>query len=330
MNLVQFLDLALSTDMIIIYALIFLMAILLIVIFSIDAKNKKKNLNEEIVIEGTVPLEEYKLANHLQKKVEQKIKELEDQQVKEQVIEEKVEENIPEKEETIKKEVSEESTIHYEEEKTEEEVKEEAKEQLNEVALSLIDDPGEDAVKLTNFEIEQEENAIISYNELVKVSDDLYEKNEVTQYADEGNEPITLDQLRLKFEDQPTEEKEDKKAEVVTENSESSLVEAIDALIKENNQDIGVEVVATEKPKVKLNDFIELDKKQVAFDIQRENKFQTSPIISPIYGIKTEEEIRKETELELEQTADLEKLDAELRKTNEFLQLLKELQKKLD
>ena len=329
MDIVHFLDLALSTDMIIIYVLIFFMTVLLIIIFSIDAKNKKKDLSEGIVIEGTVPLEEYKVANHLQEKVEQKIKELEEQQVKEEEIPfEEIKEEIKVSEEkTDEVQEVEDSGIQYEKEKTEEEVQEEAKEKLNEVALSLIDDPEDDVVKLTNFEIEQEESAIISYNELVKVSDDLYEKNEETQYADEGNEPITLDQLRLKFEDQ-TPKENSKRAEVVTENSESSLVQAIDALIKENNSSMKVET--SEKPKVKLNDFIDLDKKQVAFDIQKDNKFQISPIISPIYGIKTEEEIRKETELELEQTADLEKLDAELRKTNEFLQLLKELQKKLD
>ena len=182
----------------------------------------------------------------------------------------------------------------------------------------------EDAMKLTNFEIEQEENAIISYNELVKISDDLYEQNEITQYADEGNEPITLAQLRLKFEDQES----DQKAEVVHEESASSLMSAIDALLQEEPPK--VEVVE-EKPKVKLNDFVVVEeKKQEAFDTKKETKFQASPIISPIYGIEKEIEIKKQTELELEQTADLEKLDAELRKTNQFLQLLKELQKKLD
>lgn len=58
---------------------------------------------------------------------------------------------------------------------------------------------------------------------------------------------------------------------------------------------------------------------------QSVNKFQSRPIISLIYGIA-----RKETtdNLELENTANYEKLDEEIKKTNELLMILKELQKK--
>lgn len=54
--------------------------------------------------------------------------------------------------------------------------------------------------KISRFEAEQEENAIISYHELLKVCDELYDKNEKVQYMDEGNEPINLDELRKRFE----------------------------------------------------------------------------------------------------------------------------------
>ena len=53
-------------------------------------------------------------------------------------------------------------------------------------------------------------------------------------------------------------------------------------------------------------------------------RFKSSPIISPIYGIEKEEKIT------LENTATYAKLDDEVRKTNEFLMTLKELQQKLD
>ncbi len=56
-------------------------------------------------------------------------------------------------------------------------------------------------------------------------------------------------------------------------------------------------------------------------------KFKSSPIISPIYGIENKE---KDTDIELENTANYEKLDQEIKKTNEFLMTLRELQKKLD
>ena len=53
--------------------------------------------------------------------------------------------------------------------------------------------------KIARFEEEQEENAIISYKELLKVCDRLYDSNEKVQYMDEGDEPITISQLRNKF-----------------------------------------------------------------------------------------------------------------------------------
>lgn len=51
---------------------------------------------------------------------------------------------------------------------------------------------------ITNFELEQEENAIISLDELAKISDNLYDNNEVVQY-DDGNEPISIDEVIRKF-----------------------------------------------------------------------------------------------------------------------------------
>lgn len=59
---------------------------------------------------------------------------------------------------------------------------------------------------------------------------------------------------------------------------------------------------------------------------QEQMSFQSSPIISPVYGI---EETKKDSSIELENTANYEKLDEEIRKTNEFLSTLKELQEKL-
>ncbi|MGN0973541.1 MAG: hypothetical protein ACI4OT_02230 [Bacilli bacterium] len=309
--------LSIDKDMIIIYALIVVMAILLIIIFTLDAKNKKKNLDDEdIVIKGTTPLEQYQQTNNLQAKVEQKIEQLEQDQVKTKEIEEIKEEP---KEET---EIIEESTIKYVEDKTIEEQQEEAQKELDKAALSLIDDKKEEDT-LTNFEIEQEENAIISYNELVKVSENLYESNEKTQYEDEGNEPITIEQLREKFSDSP---KEELKAE-----PNSELVSTIDKIINDSKKETQNESINLnkqkeniERPKVKLDDFV-LEK-----ETKKETKFKSSPIISPVFGIEKEKTIKEQTELELEQTADLEKLDAEIRKTNQFLQVLKELQKKLD
>lgn len=157
--------------------------------------------------------------------------------------------------------------------------------------------------ELTKFEIEQEENAIISLDELMEKANDIYTNNEVVQYEDEGNEPITLDDLRARW------EQEQAKINAVTSEEEK----------KE-------EVVLEVKPEEK-------EVKQVLFPtMERITKFENSPIISPVYGIERKEDnnITSNTELELENTADYEKFDEEIRKTNEFIATLKELQKKLD
>lgn len=51
---------------------------------------------------------------------------------------------------------------------------------------------------ITNFEMEQERTAIISLDELLKKSDELYDSNELMQY-DDGNEPISIDEVIARF-----------------------------------------------------------------------------------------------------------------------------------
>ena len=143
--------------------------------------------------------------------------------------------------------------------------------------------------RLTDYEVEQEQTAIISLEELVKKSKEMYEANELTQYKDEGNEPISINDLEILA---------GREAEPITSPFEISTVVGDD----ENEK---VESVKQEEVK----------------------KFISSPIISPVYGIEKQENIN---ELELENTANYDKLDAEIKKTNEFLMTLKELQNKLD
>lgn len=143
-------------------------------------------------------------------------------------------------------------------------------------------------VRLTDYEVEQEENAIISLEELVKKSKELYASNELTQYKDEGNEPISINDLEVIS---------GREAEPITEPFEISTV--VGEEVKEIKEEVAPEV----------------------------KKFKSSPIISPIFGIEKQEPV---SDLELENTANYEKLDAEIKKTNEFLMTLRELQSKLD
>ena len=148
---------------------------------------------------------------------------------------------------------------------TKEELKEEAKKELERISIELENvenkDPFEDTI--TNFEIEQEENAIISLDELVKISDNLYDSNEAMQY-DEGNEPITIDEVINKF------------------NNSNNITE---------------------------------EANQVSYS-------EVNPIMS-FYGYEN-----THNEMQFENTANYDKLDMELRKTNDFLNSLKEMHEK--
>ena len=64
-----------------------------------------------------------------------------------------------------------------------------------ELTLQQAQEDEMENIALNNYEEEQEANAIISLEELVQKSKDMYEANELTQYADEGNETISLQDL---------------------------------------------------------------------------------------------------------------------------------------
>ena len=154
-------------------------------------------------------------------------------------------------------------------------------------------------VKLNNYEEEQEASAIISLDEFFEKGKNLYAMNEVSQYSDEGDEPISLQDL---------EKKTNKKVASI---DETFVIE--NAVSKEDLNDIELLDNETDNNKT----------------ISGTSTFKRSPIISPIFGIERLNNIEP-SELELENTADYEKLDYEINKTNEFLMSLKKKKKKLD
>lgn len=145
----------------------------------------------------------------------------------------------------------------------------------------------QEPIEKTDFELRQEEDAIISLDELFTKGMQLYEANEEVQYQEEGNEPINLQELELRYR------------------------EKVNDAIEE----------AKEPPTIILPSFEEIGE-------ERETKFQNSPVISPVYGV--EEAKSTINSLALENTANYDKLDDEIRKTSEFIEILKELQRKLD
>jgi len=185
---------------------------------------------------------------------------------------------------------------------------EEAKRQLEELTIKLQEEEKErieeesNNIALTDYETEQENNAIISLEELVTKSKEMYAANELTQYADEGNEPISIKDL------------EDKVQKKVNPDYNTPFI--INSVVAEPTKEEINEVLDN---KVQIDDFNTIK--------VEEKKFKNSPVISPVFGIE-----RQETNqvMELENTANYDKLDQEIKKTNEFIMTLKELQKHLD
>lgn len=197
--------------------------------------------------------------------------------------------------------------------------KEEAKEELRRATEELIKQEQmikEDPIDLTKFEEEQEENAIISLDELMKKSEVLYQQNETTQYQDEGNEPISLEDLeqRMKNIKVEIEQLEQDQDQLDSKTSQESIATSIE-----------LEEKTLVMPRVRLDDLNTIDSSPKAY--REDVVFKSSPIISPIFGI---EEKKNESNLELENTANYDKLDEEIKKTNQFIATLKELQHKLD
>lgn len=173
----------------------------------------------------------------------------------------------------------------------------EAQEQLKKLTEAL--EQAEEETKnidLTEFEEEQEQNAIISIDELMQKTKAMYENNELEKFEDEGNEPISIRDLEERMNA-----------------SKNNYVEEVE---QQTIEPIQEKMVLDEFNNIKIEEPIE------------ERKFKRSPVISPVYGI--ERENISTNELELENTANYDKLDEEIKKTNEFLMTLRELQKKLD
>ena len=210
---------------------------------------------------------------------------------------------------------------------------EEAKRELQKITEQLQKEAMEDnLIEHTEFEDEQEKNAIISMDELMSKADTLYVKNEETQYKDEGNEPISLQDLEEQYRKQK-EMMEIIEIEEVGSEQSQELIDTIEELeiIEVNEEKPLYEGVKQEK--VVLDDFssVKINKQDIK-RVPYQETFKTSPVISPVFGItdKNSNIYSSKTDLELENTANYEKLDEEIRKTNEFLATLKDLQNKLD
>ncbi len=234
---------------------------------------------------------------------------VEEEKVVEKIVEEKVEEKV-------------EGKIEYTDIEPDRET---AKEELKQIEENLVKEMEQEQsnnnIELTKFEQEQEKTAIISLDELLEKSKELYQLNELTQYMDEGNEPISIQDLERQMDRKAA--KYDEPfiiANVVNDVAGEETVEIIDENIKE--------ILQVNKPEEKKPaEPVEIKVKPI-IENKAPSTFKSTPFISPIFGIERENNI--DNDIALENTANYDKLDEEIKKTNSFVMSLKELQEKLD
>ena len=157
---------------------------------------------------------------------------------------------------------------------------EDAKKELEEAAKKLVYEEKNDLIGPTFFEKVQEEKSIISYDELLKANLD---PDELDNYRveDEGNEPITLDELYKKN---------------------------IDDLI--------------EKQEEKINNFNKVQELK-----EEPKRFKNSSVISPVFGIKSDNEYKK---IETYKNTNVKNIEDEIKKKEEFLSELKKLKERIE
>lgn len=292
--------------------------------------NKKEDLTAESldepeiveVIEETTPVEPVTIEPIEVPVIETKQVKVEPEECKEEMIENtiSVEENPTVTTITAEEEVLEVQPEVIEPVKETEELtytsieptKQEAQAELRRLTeeLEAASSSQEEKITLTSFEEEQERDAIISLEELIKRSKEMYESNEISQYDDE-NIPISLSDLERQIQETLQE------TEILDTPTEPVLIETPT-----------IEPIKEEQEQLVLEDLntVEINEKPIS-NAYKTEVFKISPVISPIYGI---EKTRNSNDMELENTANYEKLDAEIKKTNEFLATIKDLQKNLE
>lgn len=94
-------------------------------------------------------------------------------------------------------------------------------EELSKIEETMVDTEEKLEKTITSFEEEQERTAIISLDELLKHSDNLYSQNEITQYNDD-NAPISIEEAMMTMNN-----------DVVIENKDVEIPQVLEESLKE-------------------------------------------------------------------------------------------------
>ncbi len=170
--------------------------VFIIILTILDIREYKKNKNNSLIEDEKIKKEEIK------EEIRETVEVLEipnEQEIQENVVTTDSNELFPD-ELMIQddNEVSEvKPIVSYEEEPIKKEdiaVNVNLDEEIKKIEKTMVNTDTNLEDTITSFEQEQERTAIISLDELLKKSDELYSDNEITQY-DDGNEPISIDEV---------------------------------------------------------------------------------------------------------------------------------------
>ena len=149
-----------------------------------------------------------------------------------------------------------------------------------ELRKKKIEESYDEPVSHTDFEKTQEQNSIISYEELKKAKANIDDVNDEL-LEDQGNEPITIEELYILHEQE-----------------------------QEGSKD-------------------ELENPIFAETVEQVGKFKKSEVISPVYGVYNKNYTNYSVD-KFYNTMDLKDIENEIKKTEEFLEQLKEIKNKLN
>ena len=176
--MIDFIGTDITNELIIVYTLIGLVIALIIIILIIDKTGNKKEKNKI----------NYKL------KPKEKIEKLDYEEIVEEVVPIPT---IPVVTSDIDNDNIDSDEVYHESdlEKTQAQI------EVEEITKALLEAQQEERVDpYAKFEEEQEQNAIISYDELAKNFDRLYDEGEKIQYVEDDKLPINIDEFYAKNE----------------------------------------------------------------------------------------------------------------------------------
>lgn len=163
-----------------------------------------------------------------------------------------------------------------------------------------------------------DEDVPITLDEYMMISTDKY-NNDTLETSDEEDALISFDEVSKKF------DRVNNEIEEITSPVGIELQNVIESVYNNNKE----KAVILENKVVEMHTLSDLSEPERVRVPYMRDKFRNSNFISPIFGL---EKVNLPTleELQIENTANYDKLDQEIKKTNNFLKELHELKKNLE